>query len=361
MEDIRTQEILDAVEGILESHDRWAADRHSNQHIPPDAFDDEVSYLSYVLTVERIPEALTLLVERSLNFCMNWDRYLNGEEEFITRDKRPMTSAWGQFNEMREIHRRCTAKVIIQTESVSAMLAEGVQPEQIAKSFGKRNEDGEWSGPFFTDGKPRRDAVLAQAAFEKGEPGGKQVLPSGYNRVEMNNRPEPADDSNLPEHIAELKARTSRNNPQQEQPARDKGTPEELALGGAFPHQVKNAFGLTDDEVAAVFDRIDPDKNGKPPEVLDVTTPGIEPPTDQPEAVTSAEDAVSESAVTLADPDSMDSQQLAELVSAIRDGNPELSAAGIAGENRAKTGIAVDGRSVMLALRKLEQQGATTT
>lgn len=268
----RQAEILAAVDHLIAEHDRWVADHRSDDLVPPSSFDDAVSACSHILLAGPIPAEASGLASAASVFLSGWDRYLDRDLGFvyIRRDRQgrnpqkcPVSTLWTFFRSMQEIRATIQGPVEIQRESVSQLLSEGVSPENVAKAFGTRDDDGNWTGPFFENGKADRERVSAQAAFEQGEPGGRQILGDADYTTLVESTPPQADAGELHGQLEQLRERTAEDNFEAPAPA-DKGTPEELILGGAFPHQVKKAFGLSTDEERAIRERLGVDDYGQP-------------------------------------------------------------------------------------------------
>ena len=248
----RHTEILAVVDKVIREHDTWADDRDSSD-IPPNSMDEAVLRAGEVCSRGSIPGELGRLVMHVVTLADVYNRFMNNEFGFVIPGRgEPTSKIWNEFREIFHLRKQVSAPKTVNRETVSRQLEQGVSPELIAKSFGTRSEDGVWTGPFHREGKPSRELVLQQAKFERGESDGKQILDESAFVVTLEEDTS-YDKDELENKITSLKAKSA---PAPE-PPKDKGSPEELAMGGAFPYQVRKAFPhLTEAEIEAAYNRV---------------------------------------------------------------------------------------------------------
>lgn len=321
----RSQAILEAIDNLIAEHDRWENDPTA-PGVPTQAIDDAVE-ICIESTQGDIPGEHRHLISHLANFCEFWLEYRDGDWD---KNGKPQPKVWTAFNQLRHARKTASARDVRRVETVTQLREQKVSDLLIAKAYGSRNEaSGEWEGPFFHNGMVQNDLIERQYQHEKGN--GEPVLAADW--IPPVNQQITRDLSDkVTRKLAEIASRNTTQGP------RDKGTPEELALGGAFPHQVKKAFGLSDAEVATLYQQIgkaemlEPGQREKMLETPPVAS--------QPEEPTADDDAI------------------AALVVEIAAKDESLGAAEIAREVESQTGQKIDGRKVAGILRSQKQQAA---
>lgn len=247
----RTDEVLQCVGDILNAHDLWENDRFSSD-IPAPSIDLAAAKCVELCCSGEIPGPLSGLVILALDFAERWQLYRENDSAHCDRrTKKPTQKVWSAFRELRrarDAFQRPDDKRHL--ESVTELKRQKLDHAQIARCYGVRDERTDvWSGPFFDqDGKPRIDLIEQQFRAENGE--GERVVPVDFS-VTVPPESNLSDVRQLSQKISRFQEKISPL-----PPPKDKGTPESLALEGAFPHQIMGAFNMTSAEVDALLQRL---------------------------------------------------------------------------------------------------------
>lgn len=243
----RTSEILDAIRSLIKEHDDWENDLTS-PNVPTEAIDQAAVNLDAILHEGGIPADCTEVFALALDFTIAWGQYQDGD---FSREKGkegcPKPYVWSAFRELRRSLEKHSQPPRPPLESVTELKRQGCTHHNIAIAYATRNEKtGEYIGPFIDkQGRPLADLIEQQFRAEQGN--GERVVPEGYCL------PAPVQ-VNLEQVSKKLRNLNQRR--EQTVPPKDKGTPESLALEGAFPHQIMGAFNMTAAEVEALFQRL---------------------------------------------------------------------------------------------------------
>lgn len=332
----QTEKVLSAIDNLVAEHDRWENDPAAPE-VPTQALDDAVTDCVTAIAGADIPHDCRTLANCLMDFCDLWLDYRNGEWD---RKGRPFPKVWSAFTETRRARDTVREQEPRRVESVTQLRAQKVSDLLIAKAYGIKNPVTEqWEGVFFNSyGQVRNELIDQQHRYEEGKekespipadwehPQHKRIAQDGLGR--------------LTQKLQSIEARTAATGKTQ-----DKGTPESLALEGAFPHQVKKAFGLSQSEVEALYNRLGlpldgpdlgPDLGTAPPE-----------PQKQPEPPTATQDPA----------DSCDDDALSQAVMQVHTADDSLGPAEIARQVEADHGITVGWQKVSAILKK-QREGA---
>lgn len=235
----RRETILADVDHLLHTHDQWENDR-TQPDVPTESVEQAIEGAVYTCQHGDVPADCRELVDAMSKLGHEWQQYSDGHWD---RQQRPMPTFWEAFRSVviaRKGAERITPNPI---EQVSKLRAQGLNDLQIAKAYGERDEDGNWTGPFFgRNNVPRPDLIAQQEKHELSQPGGEQIIPDGWVHPSERHRVESA------EQAAENRLRRLEER-KEDAPHVEKATIEEMLHEGAFPAQIAKVKGVALEEV----------------------------------------------------------------------------------------------------------------
>lgn len=325
----RTQEILEAVDHLIQVHDDWESDPQTPE-VPTQEFEQAVLHAASVCDGD-VPAPCRELVDTVSRLHLEWDKYADGQ---MRPDHRPVGSFWAAFREMLHAREGARPVVPVKPEPVSVLLKQKVPYRQIAYHI---YGDGK-SGPLVgEDGQPD----LGKIHQEADKPG--SVIPADWLHPDHIERME----RQRSEFERRLKAVSKSAEDFEEDPA----TIEDLLREGQYPAVVAKVKGVPINDVMEAVKKLQ--KNGI--KVNESPNIGSERSPYEPE-LTEEQDAAlqpkNRDGEQLATAEESDGQAINDLIIEIHEHNPDMDAGSIVSKISDDLGEPVSVQKVAAVLRE---------
>lgn len=232
----RREEILGAVDTLIQSHDEWMEDDGAPD-TPTKAMEDRLEVAIEVCAIGGVPGDCRQLVATVGELGVHWREYSEGA---WGKQGEPLPQFWGAFRTMLSARSGAMIKKPVSPELVCNLVAQGVTARQIAENiYGWKDARGNRVGPFLD---PENGQVLDGLIRQEAETPG-SVIPDGWVK-----------DSQLEKYDKRVKEAEARISTVEdiENKEEKKPTVEQMLKDGAYVSQIASVTGVEEDGVRSI-------------------------------------------------------------------------------------------------------------
>lgn len=171
----RRREILEAVDNLIDVHDRWEADPQ-RPLFPTDEFAPCIADAALYCDPTRghIPSECFNVCTAMIDLMAKWEDYLEGASN---EDGNPTRMFWDGFRSLVQAREGSVARPPKRIETPTLLREQKVSDNQIAKIWGTRNAKGIFFGPFYDEAGGVRSDLIQNEVDKPGSILGENPVP----------------------------------------------------------------------------------------------------------------------------------------------------------------------------------------